>query len=162
MVARLADRHAVRSVKVSGPIVAHDATTTTAATDKGEPDFAFLAAIYQGTMTVWGSISVNYKLLGPKTCTFTADASTTMTFYTGYNPDRVDISELLNGCDGKRYTVQLMERGDLSLPRGGVFISEETGDYINSTPYEMQGPSALRFDYYVPFDRGKVVFWNAG
>ena len=158
----LADRHAVRSAKVSGPIVAHDPTTLTSSTDKGEPDFAFEGTIYQGTMTVWGSISVNYKLLGPKTCTFTAGESTVMNFYTGANPDRVDIRNLLNSCDGGYYSIQLMERGDPSLPRGGVFITQMPGDYIPSSAYELQSVVTLPYDWYVPFDRGNVVFWNAG
>ncbi len=158
----LADRHAVSSVKVSGPIVAHDPATTSSATDKGEPDYAFEGQLYKGALgTVWGSISVNYKNLGPKTCTFTPGPLTTMTFYTAYNPDRVDLQSIINSCDGGLYSVQLMERGDPKLPRGGAFITQMPGDYVISSPYELQGPPALPFDYYLPFDRGNVVFTNA-
>jgi len=117
--------------------------------------------IYAGGSDAWGSISVNYKLLGPKTCTFTADALSQFNPYTSPDPDRVDLRNLLNSCDGNRYTFQLMERGGASLPQGGFFISQMPGDYTPSTPYEVQGPAAMPFDYYLPIDRGNVVFWFA-
>ena len=158
----LADRHAVSSVEVGGPIVAHDTATIGSWTDKGEPDIAFEGKLDKGMLgTVWGSISVNYKGLGPETCTFTPGPLTTMAFYTGSEPDRVDIRNLVNSCDDGLYSVQLMERGGTSLPRGGVFITQMPGDYAQSSPYELQGPGALPYDYYLPLDRGNVVFWNA-
>ena len=157
----LADRHSASAVHVSGPIVAHDGTTIASWNDKGEPDIAFEGQLVKGALgTVWGSISVNYKLLGPETCTFSPGPLTTMTFYTGADPDRVDIRNLVNSCDDGLYSVQLMERGG-TLPRGGVFITEMPGDYVNSSPYELQGPAPLPYDYYLPLDRGNVVFWNA-
>lgn len=67
---------------------------------------------------------------------------------------------MLNSCDSKRYTFQLMERGG-TLPRGGFFISEMPGDYTISTNYEVQGPAALPYDYYMPIDRGNAIFWSA-
>jgi hypothetical protein len=150
-----------RTAKVSGAIVAHNTATIASWTDRGEPDYALDGLIYAGGSDVWGSISVNYKLLGPETCTFTADASSQFNPYTSYDPDRVDLRNLLNSCDGNRYTFQLMERGGASLPRGGFFISQMPGDYTPSTDYEVQGPAALPFDYYLPIDRGNVVFWFA-
>lgn len=161
----LADRRAVLSAKVSGAIVAHDPPTTAAFTDKGEPDFALDGTLYQGSLgTVWGSISVNYKLLGPTTCTFTPGPLTTMTLYAGYTPDRIDVQNITNSCDGGLYTIQLMERGDPLLPRGGVFISQMPGDY-SPFGYELQGPPGPvneangPYDWYLPLDRGNVVFW---
>jgi hypothetical protein len=157
----LADRHVVSAVHVSGPIVAHDAATTASWTDRGEPDIALEGQLFKGSLgTVWGSLSVNYKLLGPKTCTFSPGPLTTMTFYTGTDPHRVDIRNLVNSCDAGLYSVQLMERGG-TLPRGGVFITQMPGDYTNSSPYELQGPAPLPHDYYLPLDRGNVVFWSA-
>jgi hypothetical protein len=157
----LADRHSVLSAKVGGAIVAHDATTMLAVTDKSEPDFAFDGVLYKGALgTVWGSVSVNYKLLGPKTCTFTPDGLTTMTLLTAPDPDRVDVQNILNSCDGGRYTIQLMERGDAKLPRGGVFISQMPGDYTISSAYELESVATVPYDWYVPFDRGNVIFGN--
>lgn len=158
----LADRHAVASAKVGGAIVAYDPTTTAAFTDKGEPDYAFEGTLYKGALgTVWGSVSVNYKLLGPTTCTFTPGPLTTMTLHPGFDPDRVDVQNIANSCDSGLYTIQLMERGHSLLPRGGVFISQMPGDYTISSPYEMQGLAAPPYEYYLPFDRGNVIFWSA-
>lgn len=143
-----------RSAKVSGVVAGNKLTWK----DTGEPDWAFEGLIYAaGTTTVWGEIHVNYKLLG-ETCTFTADEETTFTVYGG--PLRVDVSELLNSCDGERYTVQLLHRGGFGTPRGGVFISKEPGDYTQSTLYELFG-AAGALAYYVPLDRGNVIVWVA-
>ena len=179
----LADRHAVSSVKVSGPIVAHDLATKLSATDKGEPDYAFEGIIYQGNTTLWGSISINYKnvLGGPVTCVFTAGPTTTLTWLT-YNGSvwnlgpatAVPVAQFKNGglngtcSDGTLLPntwLELLPSGayPLYLPRGGVYIDAPgtTFDLTENTTGVAQAAPGGRA-WWTLFDRGNVIFWNAG
>lgn len=52
------------------------------------------------------------------------------------------------------------EGGGFGTPRGGVFVSEEPGNYTLSTPYELFG-AAGSLDWYVPLGRRNVILWTA-
>lgn len=183
----LADRHAVSSVKVSGPIVANSMPTRLSATDKGEPDVAFDGVVYQGTLTLWGSISVNYKRVpgGPVTCVFAPDADTLFAWlpYDGSvwglgTATNVPVATFgrsapTRGLNGTCSNGTLLPDTWLELlpsdayptylPRGGVYIDAPgtTFDLTEATT-GVAGSAPDGRAWWTLFDRGNVIFWNAG